>query len=48
MIPMKRVLINSLVVTLIVGLLVYFYLSLPDVSVLKTQKPTDDRPHGGT
>jgi monofunctional biosynthetic peptidoglycan transglycosylase len=36
---MKRVIFKSLLVTLAVGLLVYFYYSLPDVSLLKKQNP---------
>ena len=36
---MKRVIFKSLLVTLTVGLFVYFYYSLPDVSLLKKQNP---------
>ena len=36
---MKRVIFKSLLVTLTVGLLVYFYYSLPDVALLKKQNP---------
>lgn len=36
---MKRVLLSSLLVTVIVGACVYFYYSLPDVSVLKQRNP---------
>jgi len=36
---MKRVIFKSLLVTLTVGFFVYFYYSLPDVSLLKTQNP---------
>ena len=36
---MKRVIFNSLLVTLTVGLFGYFYYSLPDVSPLKKQNP---------
>jgi len=36
---MKRVIFKSLLVTLAVGSLVYFYYSLPDVSLLKQQNP---------
>jgi monofunctional biosynthetic peptidoglycan transglycosylase len=37
---MKRVVFKSLLVTLAVGSLVYFYFSLPDVSLLKKQNPS--------
>ena len=36
---MKRVIFKSLLVTLTVGFFVYFYYSLPDVSLLKKQNP---------
>ena len=36
---MKRVVFKSLLVTLTVGFFVYFYYSLPDVSLLKKQNP---------
>src|ERR1043166_936911 len=36
---MKRVLIKSVAVTIVVGAIVYFYTSLPDVNVLKKSNP---------
>jgi monofunctional biosynthetic peptidoglycan transglycosylase len=36
---MKKVILKSLLVTLAVGLIVYFYYSLPDVSLLKKHNP---------
>jgi monofunctional biosynthetic peptidoglycan transglycosylase len=36
---MKKVLLKSLVFTAFIGALVYFYYTLPDVSVLKTKNP---------
>src|ERR1043166_10198570 len=36
---MKRVLIKSVAVTIVVGAIVYFYTSLPDVNVLRKSNP---------
>ena len=45
---MKKVFLKSLLLALAIGSLVYFYYSLPDVSLLAEAKPARLSAHGTT